>query len=124
MELLHTAWRSRGSLAGEELVGLDALRAFGDRVYGDLDAASRLHEGQPLRITRRAGRTTLSLELPFADRDDLELGRNGPELLVRVGAHRRAIVLPDSLRRRRVKGATMVAERLEVTFAPTNEEQQ
>ena len=35
-------------LAPTELVGLDALRGFGDRVYGDLDAASRLHEGQPL----------------------------------------------------------------------------
>ena len=46
------------------------------------------------------GRTTLSLELPFADRDDLELGRRGDELLVKVGGHRRAIALPDSLRSR------------------------
>ena len=51
-------------LAAEELVGVDALRAFGARVYGERDAASILHEGQPLKITRRAGRTTLVLELP------------------------------------------------------------
>ena len=49
-------------------------RASATSVYGDRDAASILHEGQPLQITRREGRTTLSLELPFADRDDLELG--------------------------------------------------
>jgi arsenite-transporting ATPase len=103
-------------LAPTELVGLDALRAFGDRVYGDLDAASRLHEGQPLRITRRAGRTTLSLELPFADRDDLELGRRGEELLVRVGPYRRAITLPDSLRSKAVVDASLKQGRLKVVF--------
>jgi arsenite-transporting ATPase len=103
-------------LAPEELVGLDALRAFGDRVYGDLDAASILYQGQPLKITRRAGRTTLTLELPFADRDDLELGRRGDELLVRVGPYRRAITLPDSLRARPVKDASLKQGRLKVTF--------
>ena len=85
-------------LAADELVGVDALRGFGDRVYGDLDAASILYAGQPLKITRRGGRTTMSIELPFADRDDLELGRRGDELLVKVGPYRRAITLPDSLR--------------------------
>lgn len=103
-------------LAPTELVGVDALRAFGDELYADLDAAGRLHEGQPLRITRRGGRTTLSLELPFADRDELELGRRGDELLVRVGPYRRAITLPDSLRKRSVIDASLKQGRLRVTF--------
>jgi arsenite-transporting ATPase len=103
-------------LAPEELVGLAALRGFGDRVYGDRDAASILYEGQPLRITRRAGRTTLTLDLPFADREDLELGRRGDELLVRVGPYRRAITLPDSLRSRPVKDASLKQGKLKVTF--------
>ena len=103
-------------LAPTELVGIEALRGFGDRVYGDLDAASRLHEGQPLRITRRGGRTTLALDLPFADRDDLELGRRGDELLVRVGPYRRAITLPDSLRNRTVVDASLKQGRLKVIF--------
>ena len=103
-------------LAPEELIGIDALRGFADRVYGGLDAASILHEGQPLKISRRAGRTTLSLELPFADRDDLELGRRGDELLVKVGPHRRAIALPDSLRSRPVADASLKQGRLKVIF--------
>jgi arsenite-transporting ATPase len=103
-------------LAPEELVGLAALRGFGDRVYGDRDAASILYEGQPLKITRRAGRTTLTLDLPFADREDLELGRRGDELLVRVGPYRRAITLPDSLRSRPVKDASLKQGKLKVTF--------
>ena len=103
-------------LAPEELVGVAALRGFADSVYGDLDAASILHHGQPLKITRRAGRTTLALDLPFADRDDIELGRRGDELLVKVGPHRRAITLPDSLRTRPVADASLRQGRLRVIF--------
>ncbi|MFZ6006012.1 MAG: ArsA family ATPase [Actinomycetota bacterium] len=112
----------RVELAPTELVGLAALRAFSDQMYGDLDPASRLHVGQPLRITRRAGRSVLSLELPFADRDDLELGRRGEELLIRVGPYRRAITLPDSLRHRAVLDATLRQGRLKVTFEGSDDD--
>jgi arsenite-transporting ATPase len=103
-------------LAPEELVGVAALRSFAASVYGDRDAASILYQGQPLQITREDGRTTLSIELPFADRDDLELGRRGDELLVKVGPYRRAISLPDSLRSRRVADASLTQGRLKVIF--------
>lgn len=103
-------------LAPTELVGLDALRTFAEEVYGELDAAALLHEGQPLRVDRRGGRSVLSLDLPFADRDDLELGRRGGEVLVRVGPYRRAITLPDSLRRRAIADASLREGTLELTF--------
>ncbi len=103
-------------LAPTELVGVDALRGFGARVYGELDPSAALHEGQALRVHRRGTRTTLSLELPFADRDDLELGRRGEELLVRVGPYRRAVLLPDSLRNRPVTDASLKRGTLRVVF--------
>jgi hypothetical protein len=37
-------------------------------------------------------------------------------LLLAVGSYRRALVLPDSLRRREVVGARMSGDRLEVEF--------
>lgn len=106
----------RASLAGDELVGLDALRRFATGLYGEDDPARRRHAGEPLRIRKLRGRHVLELELPFADRDDLDLGRRGDELLVRVGPYRRAVVLPDSLRRRPVDGASLKRGRLSVTF--------
>jgi arsenite-transporting ATPase len=108
-------------LASEEPIGAAALRDLAEVLYGDTDPADVLHTGCPLRVETRDGQPILSIELPFADRDDLDLGRKDGELLVRVGAHRRAVVLPDSLRRRPVRGATMVGDRLEVTFG-TDEE--
>lgn len=106
----------RAELAAEELVGVDRLRQFGAALYGDDDADAILHEGEPVRIERRDGTYALSLDLPFADRDDLELGRRDGELLVRVGPYRRALMLPDSLKRRRVSDARMVNDRLEISF--------
>ncbi len=103
-------------LAPEELIGVDALRGFAQRLYGDLDAAAILFQGQPLKITRRHGRTTLVLELPFTSRDDVELGRKGDELLIKVGSYRRAVILPDSLRKRPVLDAKMLSGRLRVIF--------
>ncbi|MCU1453141.1 MAG: Arsenical pump-driving ATPase [Acidimicrobiales bacterium] len=113
----------RAQLAGDELVGIERLRAFGAALYGDLDAAGVLHEGEPMRVVRKPTGYELTIELPFADRDDLELGRRDDELLVRVGPYRRAVVLPDSLRRRTVSAATLRDGRLKVTFAADQHEE-
>ena len=107
----------RAELAPGELVGIDKLRGFGDGLYGDLDAASVLHKGSPLRVRKRGEQAILELDLPFADKDDLELGQHDDELLIRVGPYRRSLLLPDSLRRRTVASATLRDGRLKVTFA-------
>jgi arsenite-transporting ATPase len=106
----------RAELAADELVGTGRLRDFADALYGDLDPTGILHRGEALEVISRGEALVLRLALPFVDRDDLDVGRRDGELLVRVGPHRRAIMLPDSLRRREVVGAAMVSSWLEVTF--------
>ena len=110
----------RADLAGDELVGIDRLREFAALLYGEDDPAAARHAAEPLKVTRSRGRLVLTVQLPFADRDDLDLGRHGDELLIRVGPYRRALVLPDSLRRRRVEGATLRGGTLRVTFESAN----
>ena len=107
----------RAELAPGELVGVEALRGFGERLYAEVDPAGVLHPGEPLSVQRRGSTLELTLELPFADRDDLELGRRDDELLIRVGSHRRALLLPDSLRRRPVGAASLRDGVLRVAFA-------
>ncbi len=58
----------------------------------------------------------LSLPLPHVSRDELELGRADAELYLAVGPYRRAMVLPESLRRREVGAARFAGDRLEVEF--------
>ena len=107
----------RAELAPDELVGLDRLRSFATDLYRDLDATAVLHPGSPLEVRKRGDTAELIIDLPFADRDDLELGRRHDELLVRVGAYRRSLLLPDSLRKRTVTAASLRDGRLRVTFA-------
>ncbi len=107
----------RAELAPDELVGVERLRPFGDLIYSDQDPSAVLHEGEPLRVAAVDGGYELIQELPFADRDDLELGKRGDELLVRIGPYRRALMLPDSLRHRQVANASLRDGLLRVTFS-------
>jgi arsenite-transporting ATPase len=103
-------------LAGHELVGYDELRAFGDALYRGCDVTDRLADVEPLRVDATGEALVLSVHLPGTARGDVELGRTPHELLLTVGPHRRAFVLPDSLVRREVAGARLAGDRLEVEF--------
>lgn len=107
----------RAQLASDELVGVERLRAFGEMVYATADPTAILHEGEPMRVHTVDGGYQLIQELPFADRDDLELGKLGDELLVRIGPYRRALLLPDSLRSREITDASLRDGLLKVTFS-------
>ena len=107
----------RAELAPHELVGLDRLRAFGAALYGEGADPARHHaEVEPLRLVRTDAGDVLEIALPHTSRDELQLGRRDDELLVRVGPYRRAILLPDSLRRRAVVDAALSEGALRVTF--------
>ena len=108
----------RVELAPNELVGVERLRAFADALYGGDDPSGLLFEGEPMTIERRGAAMVLRLALPGADKRDLDLAQHDDELLVRVGPYRRAIVLPESLRRRPVSSAKLVDGALEVRFGP------
>jgi arsenite-transporting ATPase len=106
----------RAELAPTELVGVERLRSFATVLYGDDDPSGRLHESEPMRVERRGAAMVLCIALPGADKDDLELAQHDDELLVRVGPYRRAIVLPESLRRRPVTAAKLVDGTLDIRF--------
>ena len=71
---------------------------------------------EPFRVEADGDALVLSMHLPFTEKHEVELGRRNGELLVAVGPHRRAIVLPDSLRRREVGAARLDGDRLVVEF--------
>ena len=96
---------------------MDRLRRFGAEVYRDVDPLAVLHAHEPMRVRKKdEDDYRLSLDLPFAEHDELDVGRRGDELIVSVGPYRRALLLPDSLRRRQVTGATLRKGRLRVSF--------
>jgi arsenite-transporting ATPase len=107
----------RAELAPEELVGVERLRAFGETLYGDDDPSLRLHHSKPFELVSEGDDLVLRLALPGAVHDDLDLGCRDGELLVRVGAYRRTMVLPDSLKRREIADARLDDGVLTVRFS-------
>jgi arsenite-transporting ATPase len=111
----------RVPLQPAEQVGAEALRAFAEALYGDEDPTARFSRREPMRVARQGDDLELAIDLPFSDHDELDLGRAGNELLVRVGPYRRAVVLPDTLRRREVTGARLRDGALHVTFGAADD---
>ena len=104
-------------LFDREMVGLELLERMGDEVYGERDVTEVLHVDEPIRVRKRGASYLLSMRLPFADRESLDVHRKGDELYIRVGPYKRNIILPQTLQRLTVQEARFEADRLEVRFA-------
>lgn len=103
-------------LAGDEVVGRDSLLTFAKGLYGETDATDRLSDSEPFRVEGSGDALCMSLRLPDTTRGDVQLSRTDDELILTLGPHRRAIVLPDSLARRSVASARFVDGRLVIEF--------
>ncbi|WP_426244148.1 ArsA family ATPase [Nocardioides sp. LHG3406-4] len=105
-------WRSVYRAA--EPVGVEALIDLAREVYDDTDPLATPTQDGPFRIVRTSRGAVLSLRLPGVTRADVDLGRNGDELVVTVGSYRRLLTLPAGLTRHRVTGARVQDGELQV----------
>jgi arsenite-transporting ATPase len=104
-------------LFDQEIIGGDLLEQLGQEVYGDSEGSEILHRDQPIRVRKRGAYYVLSMRLPFADREDLDIYRKADELHVRVGSYKRSLILPHALQRLDIRQARFVEEGLEIRFA-------
>jgi arsenite-transporting ATPase len=101
-----------------EPVGLQALTEVAHAAYGDVDPLGMPTQGDPMDVRRTDSGFTMSLPLPFASKESVDLSRRGDELVVTVDSWRRLLTLPSALRRCDVTGARFVDGRLLVDFVP------
>jgi arsenite-transporting ATPase len=100
-----------------EMVGVDRLAELGRALFADADPSAFLYRGRPYSVKREDGGYTLSVELPFASKEEISLSRSSDELLLQVGAWRRNLVLPRLLLDAPTQGARMDDRVLKVRFA-------
>jgi arsenite-transporting ATPase len=72
--------------------------------------------GQPHKIEREGDGYRLRLPLPTAAKGELSLRASGDELFIRVGPHRRTIMLPRALIGLEPRGAKLDEGVLSVRF--------
>jgi arsenite-transporting ATPase len=108
-------WRSE--YRSSEPVGVEALRDLGARLYDGADPLAVRRSTEPMRITRSSDGAVLRLRLPFVGRGDVDLARDGDDLVVTVASYRRLLTRPAGLARHRVAGARVDGGELQVRFA-------
>jgi len=89
----------------QEVIGPPMLERLGKEVFGELPPQSLLYRDLSQELVTRDGTAELSLKIPFVEKAEIELKKIGLELVVRVGGHKRNIVLPSGLASYRPKEA-------------------
>ena len=101
----------------EEVVGLASLERLAQQLYEDRDAAEVFVDMPPYGFRKEAdGQYRLELRLPFAPKDQIDLSRNGEDMVVRIGAFKRNILLPRAIAPLRTASTAMQGDTLVVRF--------
>jgi len=107
----------RAPFLDREVIGLPVLTELGEALYGDEDPNRRFYVGRPYSVARDDGEFVLSVELPFATKERINLSRHADELVIDVGTWRRNLVLPRILVDATTLGAKFDDHVLKIRFA-------
>jgi len=116
-ESFHTLPIFSLPLYQKEIVGFQALEELAQTLYNQANPAEIFCRRKPIEVEKLDGSYTLSLHLPFIEKKDVQLSQKGEELLIKVGAFKRNILLPRLLLGREVKGAKLEGEKLRIFFS-------
>lgn len=103
-------------LYAEELCGLEALERLKETLYADEDPAQVYYKETTLRVIQGQNHYSLEVYLPGIPKSQVELTKTGDELNIRIGNHRRNLVLPQSLAALQPAGAKMEDDYLKIRF--------
>lgn len=104
-------------LYSEEMCGLEALERLKETLYADSeDPAQVYYKENTIRVVQMEGFYSLELYLPGIPKDQIQLNKTGDELNVRIGNHRRNLVLPQALAALQPAGAKMDEDYLKIKF--------
>jgi arsenite-transporting ATPase len=103
-------------LMDQEIMGKTLLSKIAKKIYGAKDPTSLFLSQKPITIQKADGGFDMLLNLPFQKRSDIDLIKNGDELIIKVGHFKRNIILPPTLINYSVESAKFETERLRICF--------
>lgn len=86
-------------------------------LYGTTNPEEVLHVNQSFHLEREGARYNLIIELPFAEKEELELGQSGEDMIITIKNERRIYTLPDVVKGRDIERAKLEDGRLRVQFS-------
>lgn len=103
-------------LFAQEMYGLEALERLKETLYGDEDPTQVYYKEDTMRVVQEKNNYSLELYLPGIPKEQIQLNKTGDELNVRIGNHRRNLVLPQALAALSPTGAKMEEDFLKIRF--------
>ena len=104
-------------LFSEEMCGLPALERLKDLLYKDEDPSQVYYKETTLKVVQVNNQYSLELYLPGVPKEQVQLTKTGDELNIRIGNHRRNLVLPQALAALQPSGAKMEDDYLKIKFS-------
>jgi arsenite/tail-anchored protein-transporting ATPase len=99
-----------------EMVGVELLRELAAALYASDDPTTFFYRGRPYEVSRDNGGFLVSVDLPFTDKDKINLSRHADELVIDLGTWRRTLVLPRILVDAPTEGARFDDGTLKIRF--------
>ena len=99
------------------MCGLSALERLKETLYQEEDPTQVYYKENTIRVSQEAGNYHLELYLPGIPKEQIQLNKTGDELNIRIGNHRRNLVLPQALAALKPSGAKMEEDYLKIRFA-------
>ncbi|MBE9168567.1 TRC40/GET3/ArsA family transport-energizing ATPase [Pleurocapsales cyanobacterium LEGE 06147] len=109
-------------LFSTEMCGLAALEKLKETLYEDEDPAKVYYQENTVRVVQDQNNYSLELYLPNIPKEQIQLNKTGDELNIRIGNHRRNLVLPQALASLKPIGAKMEEDFLKIRFADVAKE--
>lgn len=103
-------------LFADEMCGLEALQRLKQTLYGEEDPTQVYYKETTLRVVQDNNQYSLEVYLPGIAKDKIELSKSADELNIRIGNHRRNLVLPQALAAMEPAGAKMEDDYLKIRF--------
>lgn len=104
-------------LFSEEMCGLAALDRLKETLYANEDPTQVYYRETTVKVVQEQNQYILELYLPGIAKNQIQLSKTGDELNVRIGNHRRNLVLPQALAALQPAGAKMEDDYLKIRFA-------
>jgi arsenite-transporting ATPase len=95
---------------------MEALEKLKEILYQDEDPTQVYYKENTIKIIQEQGNYSLQLYLPGIPKEQIQLNKTGDELNVRIGNHRRNLVLPQALAALQPSGAKMEDDYLKISF--------
>jgi arsenite-transporting ATPase len=100
----------------QEVIGPTMLARLGAEVFSGREPQALLYRDLSQELVMLDGRAELRLSIPFVEKAEIQLKKVGLELIVRVGGHKRNIMLPTALASYRPREARFEEGALVVRF--------